>query len=52
MKTIDLNQEEVRVLINALNEYDFGIIKECAYQGEIDEKIRAEVRIKLNKIRK
>ena len=52
MKEINLSKEEVRVLINALNEYDFGIIKECAYQGEIDEKIRAEVRIKLNKIRK
>jgi hypothetical protein len=52
MNEINLSKEEVRVLINALNQYDFGIIKECAYQGEIDEKIRAEVRIKLNKIRK
>jgi hypothetical protein len=52
MNEINLSKEEVRVLINALNEYDFGIIKECAWQGPIDEKIRAEVRIKLNKIRK
>ena len=51
MNEINLSKEEVRVLINALNNYDFGIIKECAYQGEIDEKIRAGVRIKLNKIR-
>lgn len=52
MKKINLSKEEVRVLINALNNYDFWIIKECAFQGEIDAKLRDEVRIKLNKIRK
>ena len=52
MNEINLSKEEVRILINALNEYDFDTIRECAWQGPIDEKIRAEVRIKLNKIRK
>ena len=45
--TIKLSQEELRLITDALNLYWYFDIKECAYQGPIDEKKREKLRQRL-----
>jgi len=47
---MSFTREELEVIINALDIFTYHQIKECAYQGPIDQKIRDRLIMRIRRI--